>query len=148
MNRKCVNCINFFPLTPKTRNRKYCSVCKILIAKQQRNTRKDFDLFCLDCNFSLPLGSKGDKMYCVKCLRIHRKEDHKRWHIKKTMKGKLNKFYKNLQFNLIQSPYFVEQKTLNTIILLENKWVILSGAAVMRWMDLTCICRGIINDRL
>ena len=126
MNRRCVNCPNVFP---EKINKKYCDVCrpminrqkKYLINKKRPSTRMECDLFCTKCFTSLPVGSHADKMYCEKCLKIHTKYRMKKHGQNRVIKRKLNNFYKNIQFNLLQSPYLVEIKTLNGIILLENK---------------------------
>jgi hypothetical protein len=107
---------------------KYCSDCaKIMYRKRARDwkrnhiTRKEFDLFCLDCNVSLPLNSKGDKKYCSLCARKRTKQSRKVCYLSKKRRDKLDKFYKNLRINFIESPYFAERKSLNSIVLLENK---------------------------
>ncbi len=130
MNKRCVNCPNTFELNTKNRNRKYCDVCKIIILKEQKKkndlsryhtTRREYDLFCTKCFASLPTGSHQDKMYCEKCLKIHTKQRVAAHIRNKRNRIKLDKFYKNLRINLIQSPYLIDIKTLNKIILLENK---------------------------
>ena len=127
MNRKCINCPNEFA---ERVNKKYCDVCGPIINRQKKatlsskrylTTKREYDLFCTKCFESLPIGSHADKLYCEKCLKIHTKLRIKRHGQNRMIKRKLNKFYKNIQFNLIQSPYFVEQTTLNKMILLENK---------------------------
>lgn len=116
MIKKCVNC----PIKFDSKiNSKYCVICRVLVRKQQNTRKKEFDMFCLDCNESLPINSKGDKMFCIKCRKIHQKRDQRNWYIRKT--NKLTLFYKNIQYNLIQSPYFTDRKTLSSAILLENK---------------------------
>lgn len=110
MIRKCVNCR--VEIKVQTLQTKYCSICKVIIARQQRSTKKECDLFCLDCNASLPLGSKADKMYCSLCSRKRSKLSHKKVYNGK----KLDKFYKNLRINLIQSPYLVERRRIEVTI--------------------------------
>lgn len=124
MNRLCVICKIL--ISAPTLKTKYCTVC----AKNQQRirsnnwsrkniTRKEYDLFCLDCNDSLPVGCKGDKKYCKECLRDRIRFIHNNHALSKRKKEKLNKFYKNIRINLIQSPYLVEKTLLNNILLVK-----------------------------
>ena len=115
MNRPCVICKRI--IIVKSLKTKYCGVCSLATKrvkardwKRLHTTRKDFDLFCLECNVSLPIGSKGDKLYCVICARNRIKKQYSKYNKQKILRNKLNKFYKNIQFNIIQSPYFVDRK--------------------------------------
>ena len=72
---RCKNCPNEFKVTVKTRNRKYCDVCKYKIWNIQKRDwkRKKVGTFgiehkCLDCEVSLE-GFKMDRKLCDKCKR-------------------------------------------------------------------------------
>lgn len=115
MNRSCVICKKI--IIVHTLKTKYCSVCKVIEQRKRsrdwnriHTTRKEFDLFCLECNVSLPVNSKGDKKYCAKCLRRRIIQSHGNWMMNKRKKEKLDKFYKNIRINLIQSPYLIEKR--------------------------------------
>ena len=82
---------------------------------------KSFDLYCIKCNVTLPLGCNPKREYCNECFKIHRKEYNKIKHKQMYESKKLKDFMENQKITLIQSPYFVDQKTLNKIILMENK---------------------------
>lgn len=107
----CKLCAIEFKTTPQTRNRKYCEHCKIIIRRKQKrdsyNSRKSFDLFCLRCGESLGINDTH-KQYCEKCLPIQRREYRQQYHISKTMKGKLDKFYKNQRYIFLQCPYITD----------------------------------------
>ena len=124
MNRKCIRCkIEIQVTSLKT---KYCGPCAIIMQKEKRddwlreNRRRDCDLFCIQCNDKLS-NFAGGRIYCRKCAdarnRIKRLQSLKNQKIR----VKLDKFYKNLRINLIQSPYFADMKTLSNIIMVENK---------------------------
>ncbi len=126
MNKTCVICSIPFEVNSKNRNKKYCDICRIIVWKKQkkrndqsryRTTRIECDLFCIKCFSSLPIGSHNDRKYCASCLSKHQIS----LNTKKRRNGILNEFYHNLKINLIQSPYLIEIKTLNKIILCENK---------------------------
>ena len=126
MIRKCISCKILIDVpSPRTR---FCPPCAIISQKikqlewkKTNITKRDFDLFCMDCNESLPINAKKDKRYCNDCLRKRCLKSHCKWALDKRNKEKLDKFYKNIRINLIESPYLIEIKTLNKIILLENK---------------------------
>jgi hypothetical protein len=70
---RCKNCPNEFETTVKTRNRKYCDICKFIILKiQKRNWKRKrvgrygIDLKCLDCGIFLG-NLKNDRKYCDEC---------------------------------------------------------------------------------
>ena len=72
---RCKNCPNEFKSTIKTRNRKYCDICKYKIWKIQKRDwkRKKVGTFgvdhkCLNCEISLE-GFKTDRKYCDSCNR-------------------------------------------------------------------------------
>lgn len=113
MKRSCVNCR--IEIDVPTLQTKYCPICKVIIAKQQRSTKKECDLFCLDCNASLPIGSKADKLYCNSCSRKRMIISHRKIYNRK----KLDRFYKNLRINLIQTPYLIERNKIELVI----KWL-------------------------
>lgn len=110
MIRSCVNCRKEIDV-PNLQT-KYCNLCKIIIAKAQKTTKKEFDMFCMDCDVSLPVGSKADKMYCCTCARKRMNISHRKMYSGK----KLNKFYKNLRINLIQTPYLVDRRKIEITI--------------------------------
>src|SRR3990167_3288820 len=121
MNKKCVNCPNVFLTTIKTRNKKYCDVCKIIVWKKQKKeygkrrystTRIECDLFCTKCFEPLPIGSHNDRRYCDGCL-IKRKRNMK---MKNYNIKKLDLFYKNLRINLMNNPYLVERRKMELLI--------------------------------
>lgn len=124
MNRPCVNCRKI--ITVKTLQQKYCDVCGPIIQKEKsndwlrNNRRRDFDLFCLECGGTIP-NALGGRKYCDLCADIRAKTARSKCMKNQKIRVKLDKFYKNLRINLIQSPYFVDRKTLSSIILLENK---------------------------
>ena len=124
MNRPCINCRKI--ITVKTLQQKYCSSCGPIIQKEKSNDwlrdhrRRDFDLFCLQCDVVLS-NAIGGRKYCDICADIRAKTARCKSMKNQKMRVKLNKFYKNLQFNLIQSPYFIDKKSLSNVILLENK---------------------------
>jgi len=110
MIKTCIVCTNSFEII--TRNTKYCPKCKIIKHQDQIKewkktniTKKDCDKYCLECFETFPINTNKNKLYCDKCLKKHRKSDHKQYHIKKTMHKKLKIFYKNLLINFIQNPY-------------------------------------------
>jgi len=106
---KCTVCDNKITMLGiKGLPKKYCSInCskKASLKRKLNVTRKEYDLFCMECNTTLPLGTHRNKNYCKKCLRLHRKHYQRSRHISKTMKTKLDNFYKNIRINFIQSPY-------------------------------------------
>lgn len=77
--RKCVNCSTDIKTTPKTRKRKYCDICKLIVWKRQRDKnnkiksekRKLFNsqrnMKCVLCSISLPENCHSGKKYCNKC---------------------------------------------------------------------------------
>ena len=77
---------------------------------------KDFDLYCIRCNVSLPLGSNPKREYCNDCFKIHRKEYNKIKHKKMYESKKLKEFVTNQKIALIQSPYFVERRKIELTI--------------------------------
>ena len=110
MNRACVICK--VSIDAPTLKRKYCSICAVVQQRtrarnwnKRKITRKEVDLFCMDCNETLPIGCKGDKKYCNKCLRDRIKFIHNNHALSKRKKVKLDNFYKNIRINLIQTPY-------------------------------------------
>jgi hypothetical protein len=115
MKRVCVSCKK--EMDVPTLKTKYCAVCakithRIKAREWKRNntTRREYDLFCLDCNDTLPVNSKGDKKYCEKCLRKRINKIHTQWAISRRKKEKLDIFFKNLRINFIQNPYLIERK--------------------------------------
>ena len=124
MNRPCINCRK--TMTVKTLQKKYCDTCGPIIQKEKsndwlrENRRRDFDLFCLECNEPI-LNALGGRKYCNKCAAMRAKSKRCQSMKNQKIRVKLNRFYKNIQFNLIQSPYFVDMKTLSNIIIVENK---------------------------
>lgn len=108
MNRKCIRCRT--DIDVKTLKTKYCKPCAVIMQKEKsndwlrENRRRDYDLFCIQCNIPMP-DAKSDKLYCQKCAqarnRIKRLESLKN----QKLRIKLDRFYKNLRINLIQSPY-------------------------------------------
>ena len=122
MKRICINCKN--EIEVKTLQTKYCPVCKILIWKKQKKirmdqryktTRREYDLFCTKCFASLPTGSHLDKLYCEKCLKVHTRQRVAANTRKKRNGKKLDKFYKNLRINLIQTPYLIERRKIELL---------------------------------
>ena len=124
MIRGCIRCkteINVLNLQTK-----YCSICGPIIQKEKSNDwlrdhrRRDFDLFCLQCNCSIS-NAIGGRKYCDICAGIRAKTARCKSMKNQKIRVKLNRFYNNLRINLIQSPYFVDRKSLSSTILLENK---------------------------
>ena len=121
MKRVCITCKVIIDVpTSKT---KYCHHCAILSKRKKANewrerniTKRDFDLFCLECNDSLPINAKGDKKYCSKCLRKRVIASHSKWAWSRRRKAKLDSFYKNLRINFIQSPYLKTLKETEIIL--------------------------------
>lgn len=121
---RCVKC-NKTMGSPKgiTRDTQICFKCRTGKGSggYGRMTRKEFDLFCLKCNVSLPIGSHATREYCDDCWKEWRRTYNKK-HYRVTAAGKkLAKFYDNQRIVLIQSPYFADMKTLSNIIMVENK---------------------------
>ena len=121
MKRACVTCKDMIEV--KTLNTKYCYSCGILqhrkIANEWRKnnvTKRDFDLFCMDCNGTLPINAKGDKKYCSECLRKRVIKSHGKWAMSRRNKIKLDNFYKNLRINFIESPYLKTLKETELIV--------------------------------
>ena len=118
MKRRCVSCkVEIEVANLKT---KYCVLCAEMEKRRQirewQIKKKEFDLFCLDCNESLPINAKADKKYCTDCLRKRVIKSHCRWAWSRRRKAKLEKFYKNLRINFIQSPYLKTLKETEIVI--------------------------------
>ena len=91
--RKCVNCDNVFEITTKTRKRKYCDVCKLIIWKKQKkehDVKKSIKrklinlerkLSCVECMTNLPINSHRDRLYCDKCLILLKKEKRRCYYL-------------------------------------------------------------------
>jgi|CXWL01.1.fsa_nt_gi hypothetical protein len=124
MIRGCIRCK--IEIHVRNLQTKYCLICGPIIQKEKsndwlrENRRRDFDLFCLQCNCSIS-NAIGGRKYCNICADIRVKSKRCQSMKNQKLRVKLNKFYVNLRFNFIQSPYFVERKSLNKITLLENK---------------------------
>ena len=121
MKRPCVICKT--EIEVPTLNTKYCGLCASVQQRKRANdwrrnnvTKREFDLFCLDCNETLPINAKGDKKYCNKCLRKRVVKSHVRWAMSRRKKDKLDKFYKNLRINFIESPYLKTLKETELIV--------------------------------
>ena len=118
MKRCCVVCKTVIEVV--TLKTKYCILCAELEKRKQikewQIRRKEFDLFCLECNVSLPINAKIDKKYCTDCLRKRVIKSHCKWAWSRRRKAKLDKFYKNLRINFIQSPYFKTLKETEIIL--------------------------------
>ena len=91
--KKCVKCYTPINTTVKTRNRKYCDICKIVIWKRQK---KEYDikksikrklinlerkLSCVECMTSLPINSHRDRLYCDKCLILLKREKRRVYYL-------------------------------------------------------------------
>ena len=121
---KCLKC-NRSLASPKgkTRDTQTCFECRTgkKVGGFGRMTRKEFDLFCLKCNVSLPIGSHSTREYCDDCWKEWRKTYNQKHYKLIAANKKIKRFYENQKIVLIQSPYLVDIKTLNKIIILENK---------------------------
>ena len=111
--RKCIRCrVDIHVKTCKT---KYCSPCAKIMQKEKsndwlrENRKSDYDLFCLQCNDTLP-SIKGGKTYCNKCAAARNRLKRCQSLKNQKIRIKLDNFYKNLRINLIQSPYFTERR--------------------------------------
>lgn len=115
MIRKCIRCKT--QIDVKTLNFKYCSPCAVIMQKEKANNwlrenrRRDYDLFCLQCNESLP-NALGGRQYCAKCAQARNRIKRLQSMKNQKLKVKLDKFYKNLRINFIQSPYITEKHEL------------------------------------
>lgn len=108
MNRKCIRCKTSIQV--KTLKTKYCNPCAVIMQKEKsndwlrENRRMDYDLFCIQCNEKLP-DAIGGRIYCTKCAQARNKLKRLQSLKNQKIRVKLDKFYKNLRINLIQSPY-------------------------------------------
>ena len=114
--RACVICKKEIPVI--TLRQKYCDSCQLKIQRQKTKdwhklhptTRKAYDLFCITCNKSIPIGSTNAQLFCESCIKERVKKQHNGYYRNRKTIKLLNNFYKNLQFNFIQSPYFRSDK--------------------------------------
>jgi hypothetical protein len=81
---------------------------------QRENRKNDYDLFCLQCNDTLP-SIKGGKIYCNKCAAARNRLKRCQSLKNQKIRIKLDKFYKNLRINLIQSPYLSERRIIEPL---------------------------------
>lgn len=77
---------------------------------------KDFDMFCIDCNSSLPISANRYMQRCNKCTRIYRRKYNQKLYYKQSKNKKLAKFYSFQRVALIQSPYMTDKKRTEIII--------------------------------
>ena len=100
---------------------KYCKPCAVIMQKEKsndwlrENKRRDYDMFCLQCNESLP-DFVGGRIYCKKCAQARNKIKRLSCLKSQRKKVKLGKFYKNLRINLIQSPYLVDRRKIQLTV--------------------------------
>lgn len=121
MIRKCVECrVN---IDVKSIRTKYCQICKVIINKKKKSEwdkkfrRKiAYDMFCLDCNESLPINSRSDKLYCEICAKKRYNKQHNDYLKNRYKTEKLDKFYKNIRINLIQSPYLIDRRKIELTV--------------------------------
>lgn len=119
LSRKCIRCKTGIEVP--NLNTKYCKPCAVIMQKEKsndwlrENRRRDYDLFCLQCNTNLP-DVKGGRQYCKPCAaarnRLKRCKSLKNQKIRK----KLDRFYKNIRINFIQSPYLTDRRKIELIM--------------------------------
>lgn len=117
--RACIRCK--VGIKVKTLKNKYCNPCAVIMQKEKsndwlrENRRRDYDLFCLQCNDPLP-NIAGGRMYCPKCAQARNRIKRLEYLKNQKIRIKLKKFYKNIQINLIQTPYLIDRKEIELII--------------------------------
>ena len=83
MNKKCVNCTNEFKCVVKTKNKKYCDICRIEIWKNQKRDwhRKKVGKYgkprvCILCKIEFEDEASANREYCVNCAILRDKVLH------------------------------------------------------------------------
>lgn len=83
MNKKCKNCPNEFKCIVKTKNKKYCDICRKEVLKiQKRDWKRKLTgtygkiRMCVLCKVILDNSSKADREYCVECAVLRDKVLH------------------------------------------------------------------------
>ena len=100
---------------------KYCRECAIIKQNElknkwlRENRKRDYDLFCLECNATLP-SFRGGKQYCDFCADARNKEKRKQYMKNQKIRIKLDRFYKNIRINLIQSPYLIDRRRIELTV--------------------------------
>lgn len=119
MNRKCIRCRT--DIVVKTLNTKYCKPCAVIMQKEKsndwlrENRRRDYDLFCLQCNITLP-NVKGGRKYCDQCARARERLRRCKSLKNQKIRIKLDNFYKNIRINLLQTPYLVDRRKIELMV--------------------------------
>ena len=115
--RKCINCPTKFKTTRKTRNRKYCDICKLIIWKQQKreydkrkSDKRKFNnsqrnMKCVLCSISLPENCHISRKYCVKCKR-------KQYYVRHPIIKNSAKIIKLLKNRMLQSKELADKLNL------------------------------------
>lgn len=119
LSRKCIRCRT--DIDVKTLKTKYCKPCAVIMQKEKRNDwlrenrKRDYDLFCIQCNETLPDFS-GGRIYCKKCAQARNRLKRLQSLKNQKIRIKLDRFYKNLRINLIQSPYLVDRRRIELVV--------------------------------